>query len=197
MSKLSELAELLKSAKKSTIKQEIVEDASVEDVVEDVPLPAVIEEQQVEVVTHIPEPIKQQPVPSPTIVTQLQKDIQNLKKMIEDTVRRQTAYQPTYSGGGSDNTADINRPIRVVTSNYAPTTRDWYIGVGDRNEIITITLPTAIKNGREYVIKDEAGIAQLVPIRIIGNIDNDPEGIEIRINFASVTLLYNNGWRII
>lgn len=192
MSKLSELAELLKSAKKSTIKQEIVEDAPVEDV----SLPAVIEEQQVEVVSHIPEPIKQQPAPS-TIVKQLQKDIQNLKKMIEDAVRRQTAYQPTYSGGGADSTADINRPIRVVTSNYAPTTRDWYIGVGDRNEIITITLPTAIKNGREYVIKDEAGIAQIVPIRIIGNIDNDPEGIEVRINFASVTLLYNNGWRII
>lgn len=193
MSKLSELAELLKSAKKSTIKQEIVEDVPVEHV----SLPAVIEEQQVEVVAPIPEPSKQQPAPSSTIVTQLQKDIQNLKKMIEDAVRRQTAYQPTYSGGGADSTADINRPTRVVTSDYTPTTRDWYIGVGDRNEIITITLPTAIKNGREYVIKDETGIAQLVPIRIIGNIDNDPEGIEVRINFASVTLLYNNGWRII
>lgn len=192
MSKLNELAELLKSAKKST------GTIAVE------PVPAVQEQ-------AIPEPVSQEPesvveaVQQPTTVeqkpnlfiTQLQKEIQLLKKMIEDTSRRQHAFQPSYGGGGADSTADIVRPIRVVTDDFTPTTRDWYIGVGDRNEIITITLPTAIKNGREYVIKDEAGIAELVPIRIVGVIENDPEGVELRINNGSVTLLYNNGWRII
>jgi hypothetical protein len=48
------------------------------------------------------------------------------------------------------------------------------------------------------VIKDESGHAQLTPIAIVGNIDNDPNGAEIRINNGAVQLVYhNNGWRII
>lgn len=188
MSKLNELAELLKSAKKVSypVAEQIAQEI-VPGIVEQKPLPVVE-------AVQVPVPVEQKPN---IFITQLQKEIQLLKKMVEDGSRRQQAYQPTYSGGGADSTADINRPIKNVTANYTPTTRDWYIGVGNRNEIITITLPTAIKNGREYVIKDEAGIAELVPIRILGLIDNDAEGIELRINNGSVTLIYNNGWRII
>lgn len=188
MSKLNELAELLKSAKKSTVvlPEPIIEE-TVPEVVE-VTVESVVEPVQQ------PSPVEQKPN---LFIVQLQKEIQLLKKMIEDSSRRQQAFQPSYSGGGADSTADINRPVRTITTNYTPTTRDWYIGVGQRNEIVTVTLPSAIKDGREYVIKDEAGIAELVPIRVIGLIDNDPEGIEIRINNGSVTLLYKNGWRII
>lgn len=211
MSKLNELAELLKSAKRSTIQKQQQVDVSVPVVEETVSkeLPDPFQELlEAETISNLPEPkpVVVAPAQEPVLVQdkpnlfmqQMQKEMQLLRKMIEESQHRQSAiYQPSYSGGGADSMTNIDRPIRNVVANYTPTTRDWYIGVGQRNEIITITLPTAIKNGREYVIKDEAGIAQLVPIRIVGTIDTDPEGIEIRINYGSVTLLYNNGWRII
>ena len=209
--KLTEFAELLKAAKRSTKQKEEVivpthqpvEENVVEEHLE--PFEDVLEET---VISNLPERITspvqpQEPIIQPQIekpnlfMQQMQKEIQLLRKMVEESAHRQSIYQPTYSGGGADSTADIHRPSKSITTSYTPTTRDWYIGVGNRDEIITITLPTAIKNGREYVIKDEVGIAQLVPIRIVGTIDTDPEGIELRINYGSVTLFYHNGWRII
>lgn len=209
MSKLNELAELLKSAKRSTTQKQESVDISVPVVEETVSneLPDTFQELlEAETISNLPTPkpaVVQEPVMTvaqekPNLfMQQMQKEMQMLRKMFEDSQRRQSIYQPSYSGGGADSMTNIDRPIRNVVANYTLTTRDWYIGVGQRNEIITITLPTAIKNGREYVIKDEAGIAQLVPIRIVGTIDTDSEGIELRINYGSVTLLYNNGWRII
>lgn len=209
MSKLNELAELLKSAKRSTTQKQDSVDISVPVVEETVSneLPDTFQELlEAETISNLPTPkpaVVQEPVMTvaqekPNLfMHQMQKEMQMLRKMFEDSQRRQSIYQPSYSGGGADSMTNIDRPIRNVVANYTPTTRDWYIGVGQRNEIITITLPTAIKNGREYVIKDEAGIAQLVPIRIVGTIDTDSDGIELRINYGSVTLLYNNGWRII
>ena len=209
MSKLNELAELLKSAKRSTTQKQESVDISVPVVEETVSneLPDTFQELlEAETISNLPTPkpaVVQEPVMTvaqekPNLfMQQMQKEMQMLRKMIEESQHRQSIYQPTYSGGGADSMTNIDRPIRNVVANYTPTTRDWYIGVGQRNEIITITLPTAIKNGREYVIKDEAGIAQLVPIRIVGTIDTDSDGIELRINYGSVTLLYNNGWRII
>lgn len=208
MSKLNELAELLKSAKRSTTQKQESVDISVPVVEETVSneLPDTFQELlEAETISNLPTPkpaVVQEPVMTvaqekPNLfMQQMQKEMQMLRKMFEDSQRRQSIYQPSYSGGGADSMTNIDRPIRNVVANYTLTTRDWYIGVGQRNEIITITLPTAIKNGREYVIKDEAGIAQLVPIRIVGTIDTDSEGIELRINYGSVTLLYNNGWRI-
>ena len=209
MSKLNELAELLKSAKRSTTQKQESVDIRVPVIEETVSneLPDTFQELlEAETISNLPTPkpaVVQEPAMAvaqekPNLfMQQMQKEMQMLRKMIEESQHRQSIYQPTYSGGGADSMTNIDRPIRNVVSNYTPTTRDWYIGVGQRNEIITITLPIAIKNGREYVIKDEAGIAQLVPIRIVGTIDTDPEGIELRINYGSVTLLYNNGWRII
>jgi len=207
-SKLSELAELLKSAKRSTTQKQELVDVSVPVVEETVSneLPDTFQELvEAETISNLPEstataaPIKEPVVAEKPnmFVQQMQKEMQLLRRMIEESNHRQSIYQPTYSGGGADSTTNIDRPAKTITANYTPTTRDWYIGVGQRNEIITITLPTAITNGREYVIKDEVGIAELVPIRVIGLIDTDPEGIEIQINFASVTLFYHNGWRII
>ena len=209
MSKLNELAELLKSAKRSTTQKQESVDIRVPVVEETVSneLPDTFQELlEAETISNLPTPkpaVVQEPAMAvaqekPNLfMQQMQKEMQMLRKMIEESQHRQSIYQPTYSGGGADSMTNIDRPIRNIVANYTPTTRDWYIGVGQRNEIITITLPTAIKNGREYVIKDEAGIAQLVPIRIVGTIDTDSEGIELRINYGSVTLLYNNGWRII
>lgn len=186
--KLSEFAALLKSArqKKDSVQIEPVVEKTIESVVEEVP--------EVHFGIRSEEPVQME-AQSPTVLVQLQKDFQNLKKIVEQQNQR-PIYQPSYSGGGADNLSNIDRTVRTVSADYTPTTRDWYIGVNS-NSIVTITLPTKIKNGREFVIKDESGHAELTPIRILGNIDSDPDGVEIRINYGSVTLLYNNGWRII
>jgi hypothetical protein len=189
MNKLSELAELLNSAKQSSVRAMVPE-----------PQPEPVTEAIVNQIQN-PVPVKPVSIKRDTVSSEsfaikaIQQDMVALKKLIEESRHR---YQPMYtsSGGGVDSTSDIHRPTKTIYANYMPTARDWYIGVGNRDSIVEITLP-ATKNGREYVIKDESGIAQLVPIRIIGTIDNDPDGIELRINHGSITLLYHNGWRII
>jgi hypothetical protein len=84
----------------------------------------------------------------------------------------------------------------VTSNNYIVLEGDCYVGVNNAS-YTTITLPTTVINGKMVIIKDESGFAQLNPIKIVGNIDNDPEGAEIRINNGAVQLLYRNGWRIV
>jgi len=97
---------------------------------------------------------------------------------------------------------DIN-PYEVVynttyvTSNtYVVVDTDYYIGVNNAS-YTTITLPATPASGRMLIVKDESGFAQLNPIKLDGNVDNDPSGAEIRINNGGVQLLYRNGWRIV
>lgn len=86
----------------------------------------------------------------------------------------------------------------LVTGNtYVVQDSDYYIGANNQTESVTIILPAAPSSGRMVIIKDESGRAQINPIKIDGNIDNDPGGAEIRINNGGVQLLYRNGWRIV
>jgi hypothetical protein len=85
----------------------------------------------------------------------------------------------------------------IVTSNtYVVANSDYYIGVNNAS-YTTITLPSTPVSGRMVIIKDESGNAQLYPIKLDGNVDNDPGGAEIRINNGGVQLIYRNGWRIV
>jgi hypothetical protein len=122
----------------------------------------------------------------------LQRNIEALKKYIDSkTIAPQI---PGTAGGGAGSTIDLYRPTKLVTANYTATSKDYYIGVNSPTPVI-ITLPQ-VNNGREMIIKDESGFANLVPITIIGNIDNETS-VEIRINNGAITLLYRDGWRII
>jgi hypothetical protein len=95
------------------------------------------------------------------------------------------------------NPFEVVHNTTLVTSNtYVVTDSDYYIGV-NVNERSTIILPSDPDSGRMVIIKDESGNAQLYPIKIDGNIDNDPGGAEIRINNGGVQLIYRNGWRIV
>ena len=86
----------------------------------------------------------------------------------------------------------------LVTGNtYVVQDSDYYIGANNQTESVTIVLPAAPDSGRMVIIKDESGRAQINPIKIDGNIDNDPGGAEIRINNGAVQLIYRNGWRIV
>ena len=110
------------------------------------------------------------------------------------------ASQPRGPGGGAAQIYNLDIPVRAVTGDYTVGRKDYYIGVSSSVKTY-ITLPTMgsnLKDGRVIVIKDESGRAQLTPIAIVGTIDNDPNGAEIRINNGALQLVWrNNGWRII
>lgn len=95
------------------------------------------------------------------------------------------------------NPFEVVHNTTVVNSNtYVVTDSDYYIGVNNPY-YTTIILPSDPDSGRMVIIKDESGNAQLHPIKIDGNVDNDPGGAEIRINNGGVQLIYRNGWRIV
>ena len=95
------------------------------------------------------------------------------------------------------NPFEVVHNTTLVTSNtYVVTDTDYYIGV-NVPEYTTIILPLVPDSGRMLIVKDESGFAQLNPIKLDGNIDNDPDGAEIRINNGGVQLIYRNGWRIV
>lgn len=106
-------------------------------------------------------------------------------------------YQDGYFVMDEINPFEVVHNTSYVTSNtYVVQDEDYYIGV-NTPEYTTIILPLFPDSGRTLIIKDESGFAQLNPIKLDGNIDNDPGGAEIRINNGAVQLIYRNGWRII
>ena len=96
------------------------------------------------------------------------------------------------------NPSEITYNTTLVTGNtYTIQNSDYYIGANNQTESVTIILPAEPPAGKMVIIKDESGRAQINPIKINGNIDNDPGGAEIRINNGGVQLIYRNGWRIV
>ena len=135
--------------------------------------------------------------PNPDTVDPNIRAVQDKLKFLEQAIGRIAATGP---GSGAAEIYNLDLPTKTVTGDYTIGRKDYYVGVN--NSVKTyITLPTSgsnVKNGRVVVIKDESGHAQLTPIKIVGTIDNDPNGAEIRINNGAVQLLYSDGqWRII
>lgn len=134
--------------------------------------------------------------PNPDMVDPNIRAIQDKLKFMEQWIGKIAATGP---GGGAGEIYNLDMPTKVVTGDYTIDRKDYYIGV-NANVKTTITLPTSgrnVKNGRVLVIKDESGHAQLTPIKVVGTVDNDPNGFEIRINNGAVQLIYRDGWRII
>lgn len=118
-------------------------------------------------------------------------------KYLENWISRIAATGP---GGGAAQIYNLDIPVKTVTGDYTIGRKDYYVGV-NANVKTYITLPTAgsnLKDGRVIVIKDESGHAQLTPIKLVGTIDGDSNGAEIRINNGAVQLVWRtDGWRII
>lgn len=135
--------------------------------------------------------------PEPDIVSKDIDDVRVKLKFLEQAIGKIAAHGP---GSGAAEIYNLDLPTKTVTGDYTIGRKDYYIGV-DHDVKCYITLPAIgsnVKNGRVVVIKDESGHAQLTPIKIVGTIDNDPNGAEIRVNNAAIQLLYSNGqWRII
>ena len=106
---------------------------------------------------------------------------------------------PAGPGGGAGEIYNLDMPTRQVTGDYEINRKDYYVGVNcDIKSYITLPTPDRnLKNGRVVIVKDESGHAQLTPIKIIGTIDNDPNGAEIRINNGAIQFIYRDGWRIV
>lgn len=118
-------------------------------------------------------------------------------KYLENWISRIAATGP---GGGAAQIYNLDIPVKTVTGDYTIGRRDYYVGVNAAVKTY-ITLPSTgsnLKDGRVIVIKDESGHAQLTPIKLVGTIDGDPNGAEIRINNGAVQLVWRtDGWRII
>lgn len=123
------------------------------------------------------------------------KAVQDKLKFLEQWIGKISAAGP---GGGAGDIVSLDMPTKVVTTDYTMNRKDYYIGV-NADIKVSITLPTSsLHNGKVVVIKDESGHANSTPIKIIGNIDNDPNGAEIRINNGAIQLIYRgNSWRVI
>ena len=90
----------------------------------------------------------------------------------------------------------VYNTTQVTTPTYTVNDTDYYIGV-DYNGPVTITLPTSANSGRMLIIKDEDGDAEINPITVLGNVDNDAGGFIIQINNGAIQMIYRNGWRIV
>ena len=88
-----------------------------------------------------------------------------------------------------------NNVTSVTTASHTLAGDDYYVGINYAG-VCTVTLGTTT-NGRVIVIKDESGAASTNNIILSGTVDNDAGGATIAIDNGSLTLIYNNGWRVI
>ena len=122
------------------------------------------------------------------------KAIKDKLKFLEQWVGKISLTGP---GGGAGDVINLTHPVRLVTSNYTITRKDYYIGVNSPSSV-TITLSNDIGfPGRKIVIKDESGNCASNPITVLGTVDNDPGGFILQMNNGGIQMIYREGWRII
>jgi hypothetical protein len=90
----------------------------------------------------------------------------------------------------------------VTTNSYSIQTTDYYIGVNYPGAV-TIMLPDNVDVGTCYVVKDELGQASKGANRYITVIPTNADTVDgkdkavIGFDYGSLTVIYNNGWRIV
>lgn len=115
-------------------------------------------------------------------------------KFLEDWIAKISLTGP---GGGAGDVINLDHPVKLVTSDYTITRRDYYVGVNSISTV-TITLPDSIGfPGRKVVIKDESGNCSSNPITVNCNVDNDPGGFILAEDNGGIQMIYREGWRII
>jgi hypothetical protein len=133
--------------------------------------------------------------PESTVDIRSLNDVKKKIQYLQDWIAKISLTGP---GGGAGDILNLDVPTTLVTGDYTVTRYDYYVGVNCTTTAnITLPSPSTIKNGREVIIKDESGRAQLNPIKVFGTVDNDTGGFEIRINNGAVQLIYRDGWRIV
>lgn len=84
--------------------------------------------------------------------------------------------------------------VSVSSSSYSTSNATNYVGVSYAGPV-AIALHTGY-TGQRITVKDETGYASANAITLVGSIDNQSNAT-LQINNGSLTLIYNNGWRII
>lgn len=189
------------------------------DLIEENPqlIEQVVETQEEVLVEVAPLPTPVGKVPDETQIPDIDKYLKPLKsdvkhadpltnefKQVNDKIKFLERWigqiQNTGPGSGAAEIYNLDLPTKHVTGDYTIGRKDYYVGV-NADVKTYITLPeigSNVKDGRVVIIKDESGHAQLTPIKIVGIVDNDPNGAELRINNGALQLIYSNGcWRII
>lgn len=121
-------------------------------------------------------------------------DIRKKIKFLEDWVSKISLTGP---GGGAGDVINLDHPVKLVTSNYNFTKKDFYVGVNATSPV-TITISDSIGfPGRMVIIKDESGNCSSNPITVDCNVDNDPGGFILAQDNGGIQMIYREGWRIV
>jgi len=149
-------------------------------------------------VTHIAKEVKSEETsyqqPDADLTGRSVNDIRKKLKFLEDWISKISLTGP---GGGAGDVINLDHPVKVVSSDYTFTRRDYYVGVNSTSTV-TLTIPDAIGYpGRVIVVKDESGNCSNNPITVNGTVDNDPGGFILQMDNGGIQMIYREGWRII
>ena len=125
-------------------------------------------------------------------------------KVLKDLVYKLVRDVNAQGGGGEVNLAFMEMPITsVTTSSYSAILNDYYIGVNYAGAV-SITLPTADREGKVFIVKDELGEASKGTNRYITVLPSGSDLIDGRdkailaYDYGSLTFIWkNNSWRVI
>lgn len=132
--------------------------------------------------------------PDPILVDKNFDAIAKKIKYIEQFVAKIATHGP---GGGAGDVINLDHPVKLVTSNYTFTRRDYYLGVNATSSV-TITLPESVGfPGRMVIIKDESGNCSNNPITVDCTVDNDTGGFILAQDNGGIQMIYREGWRIV
>ena len=121
-------------------------------------------------------------------------DLRKKIKFLEDWLAKISLTGP---GGGAGDVINLDHPVKLITSDYTITRKDYYIGV-NATTTVNITLPDAIGfPGRMVIIKDESGNCSSNPIVVSGTVDNDTGGFILAQDNGGIQMIYREGWRIV
>lgn len=173
----------------------VAEEATVEPDTEETPKEKTLIDKASEFITKelkIEESSFQQPdVP---ITPQTFKEVTRKLKFLEEWVAKISLTGP---GGGAGDVINLDHPVKVVSSNYTFTRKDYYVGVNATSSV-TLTLPDTIGfPGRMVVVKDESGNCSNNPITVNGTVDSDIGGFILQVDNGGIQMIYREGWRII
>lgn len=141
--------------------------------------------------------VKEKPIQEETNSVAGFKELRNLVLQLMRDVQ-------LHGGGGEVNLAYMDMPITSVTSaSYNVSLNDYYVGV-NYSGAVTITLPTADREGKVFIIKDELGEASKGTNRYITILPTGSDLIDGRdrailaFDYGSLTFIWkNNSWRVV
>lgn len=135
-----------------------------------------------------------------TLTNPSTKEIQELKSLVWQLMRD----VHLHGGGGEVNLAYMDMPLTSVTSSsYTVSLNDYYIGVNYAGAV-SIILPTADREGKVFIVKDELGEASKGTNRYItiypsgSDLIDGEDYVILAYDYGSLTFVWKgNSWRVV